>query len=307
MTARDLSQELEVSERTIYRDIDALSIAGIPVYGESGPEGGYALLDSYRTTLTGLSEGEVQALFMLSIPAPLADLGVSQELKAALLKLSASLSDDRRQDEQRVRQRFYLDATWWHQGETAVPHLQSIQQAVWEDRELMLHYKLPFLITEFEHIVSPYGLVAKAGVWYLVCVRQGRWDVHRVSRLLDVRMLDSSFTRDSDFDLAAFWQAWCAEREREQSYYSVIVRVVPNLLPRLSAHFGGTVRYDPTHSATPDAEGRVTVELAFESLEAARDRLLDFGRAVEVLKPTALRVSIQDYAQQILALYEKEI
>lgn len=126
MTARELAKELEVSERTIYRDIDALSIAGVPVYGEPGPEGGYALVDSYRTNLTGLTEGEVRALFMLSIPAPLADLGVSHELRAALPKLSAALPNARRRDEERVRQRFHLDSTWWRQGEERVPHLQTI-------------------------------------------------------------------------------------------------------------------------------------------------------------------------------------
>jgi len=185
MTARELAKELEVSERTIYRDIDALSIAGVPVYGEPGPDGGYALVDSYRTNLTGLTEGEVRALFMLSIPAPLADLGVSQELRAALLKLSAALPDARRRDEERVRQRFHLDSTWWRQGEERVPHLQTIHQAVWQDRKLHVMYHPPFAI-EIERLVAPYGLVAKAGVWYLVCARNDRLHVHRVSDLLDV-------------------------------------------------------------------------------------------------------------------------
>jgi len=141
MTARELGKKLEVSERTIYRDIDALSAAGVPVYGEPGPEGGYALVDSYRTNLTGLTKGEVRALFMLGIPAPLADLGMSQELGAALLKLSAALPDARRHDEERVCfcQRFHLDSTWWRQGEELVPHLQTIHQAVWQDRKLHLH------------------------------------------------------------------------------------------------------------------------------------------------------------------------
>ncbi len=111
LTAKALAEKLEVSERTIYRDIDALCVAGVPIYGEAGPEGGYALLDSYRTSLTGLTEGEVRALFMLNIPAPLAELGVSQELRTAMLKLSAVLPAARRSDEERVRQRFYLDST----------------------------------------------------------------------------------------------------------------------------------------------------------------------------------------------------
>src|SRR5512136_703550 len=117
MTAQELAAELEVSERTIYRDINALSASGVPVYAESGPGGGCALLDSYRTNLTGLDQDEVRALFMLSIPAPLDQLGVSQELRTALLKLSAALPDTRRGDEERTRQRIHLDSTWWFQPE----------------------------------------------------------------------------------------------------------------------------------------------------------------------------------------------
>ena len=141
MTAQELAKELEVSERTIYRDMDALSVAGIPIYGEPGPEGGFALLNSYRTNLTGLTEGEVRALFMLSIPAPLADLGVSQELRSALLKLSAALPDSHRRDEAKVRQRFHLDSTWWHQGAEQLPHLSTVHDALWQDRQLHIVYR----------------------------------------------------------------------------------------------------------------------------------------------------------------------
>ena len=179
VTARELAQELEVSERTIYRDIDALSAAGVPVYGEPGRDGGYALLDRYRTDLTGLTEGEVHALFMLSIPAPLADLGISQELKAALLKLSAALPEARRRDHEWMRQRVHLDSTWWNHGEEPVPPLRTIQQAVWEDRRLYLTYR-PLFALEMEQLVDPYGLVAKAGTWHLVCSAKGRVRVHRV-------------------------------------------------------------------------------------------------------------------------------
>ena len=125
MTAQELAAELEVSERTIYRDINALSASGVPVYAESGPGGGCALLDSYRTNLTGLTADEARALFMLNIPAALDQLGVTQELKAALLKLSAALPEARRRDEERIRQRIHLDSTWWFQAEEPLPHLQT--------------------------------------------------------------------------------------------------------------------------------------------------------------------------------------
>jgi predicted DNA-binding transcriptional regulator YafY len=302
MTARQLAQELEVSERTIYRDVNALSIAGVPVHGESGPEGGYALVDSYRTNLTGLTEGEVRALFMLSIPAPLADLGVSDEFRAALLKLSAALPDTRRRDEERVRQCFHLDSTWWRQGEERVPHLQIVHQAVWQNRKLHVVYRPPFTIG-IERLVTPYGLVAKAGVWYLVCARNEAMHVHRVSDLLDVRLSDESFERPASFDLAAFWAEWCIEYETLLADFTATVRVAPDFVPELSRYFGNYIHTKIAQAGPPDAEGWIRLELSFESFEAARDRILSFGRGVEVVEPRALHRSVLDYAEQIVALY----
>lgn len=304
MPARELAEELEVSERTIYRDIDALSAAGVPVYGEAGREGGFALLDDYRTSLTGLTEGEVRALFMLSIPAPLAELGVSQELKQAWLKISAALPAHRRADQARVRQRFHLDATWWDQDTGAVPHLRTIYRAVWEDRRLSISYH-PFPGVVIEQTVDPYGLVAKAGVWYLVCARQGRLRAHRLSDLMTANLEYEIFKRPEGFDLANFWQTWCAHRQQSRGAYTVTVRVAPGLVPYLPMYFGERVREQVAGAGLPDAEGWIALELAFESLEAARDRLLGFGRAVEVLAPRALRESLKDYATQITQLYEQ--
>jgi predicted DNA-binding transcriptional regulator YafY len=293
---------LEVSERTIYRDINALSIAGVPVYGESGPEGGYSLVDSYRTNLTGLTEGEVRALFMLSIPAPLADLGMSQEFRAALLKLSAALPDTRRRDEEKVRQCFHLDSTWWRQGEERVPHLQAAHQAVWQNRKLQIVYRPQFAI-EIERLVAPYGLVAKAGVWYLVCARNDAIQVHRISDLLNARVSDESFEHPASFDLAAFWEEWCVEYELLLSDFTATVRIAPYFIPELPRQFGNRIRSKIAQAELPDAEGWIKLELSFESFEAARDRILSFGRGVEVLEPRALHRSVLDYAEQIVALY----
>lgn len=302
MTARQLAEELEVSERTIYRDIDALCTAGVPVYSETGREGGYALLDSYRTSLTGMTDGEIQALFMLNIPAPLGMLGVGQELKSALLKLSASLPDRRREGETRVRQRFHLDSTWWDQGEEPVPYLQTIYRAVWEDRRLILSYR-PIPNVTIEQRVDPYGLVAKAGVWYLVCSRQGQIQVHRVSDILEAHLMDELFERRAAFDLERFWAGWCAEEGRNRSGYPIRVRVAPGLLPWLPRLFGHRL-VERLESAGPaDADGWTTMNLSFESPTEARSSLLALGGGVEVLEPLALRLSVQDYAEQIIKLY----
>jgi predicted DNA-binding transcriptional regulator YafY len=305
MSARALAAELEVSERTIYRDVEALSGAGVPVYAETGRDGGYGLLDSYRTTLTGLTDGEVRALFMLSIPAPLSQLGVSQELKAAMRKLSAALPDARRQDEERVRQRFHLDSSWWHQHETPVPYLQTIHTAVWTDRRIHIAYRQPIGVT-IEQVVDPYALVAKAGAWYLVCAYNSRMRVHSVADLIEVHIAGESFKRDGSFHLATFWEDWCAERERDQSLYPVTVRVAPHFIPYLPWYFGNAIRARMAQADPPDEEGRIILTLSFQSLESARDRLLDLGRGVEVMDPLALRLSIEDYARQIVALYERD-
>jgi predicted DNA-binding transcriptional regulator YafY len=304
MTAQALATELEVSERTIYRDVDALSAAGVPIYGEAGLDGGYALLDSYRTNLTGLSAGEVRALFMLSIPAPFADLGVSRELKSALLKLTAALPAARRPDEEHVRQRFYLDSAGWQRDEEAVPHLKTIHQAVWENRKL--HLTVRAFAIQVQKLVDPYGLVVKAGAWYLVCAAHGQIRVHRVSYLLDARLADETFERPADFDLAAYWQASCVEREQNRATFIARVRVAPDFVPVLPRYFSNSIRDKIANAGAPDADGWITLELTFESFEAARDHLLAFGRGVEVIEPYPLRRSVLDFAEQIVALYTEK-
>ena len=304
MTAQKLAKELEVSERTIYRDIDALCAAGVPVYAERGLGGGYALLDSYRTNLTGLTPDEVRALFMLSIPIPLAQLGVDQELKAALLKLSAALPAARRHDEKRARRRIYLDSTWWFQPQEPVPHLQTIQRAVWQDRKIYLTFRRSFE-TQVERLVEPYGLVAKTNVWYVVWARDGHIRADRVSSVLDARISDESFERFPDFDLAAYWQRWCTEFEQNRPFYPVTVRVAPNFVPILRRFFNDRVHATTEQTTLPDDEGGIIVTLSFETLEEARDRILGFGRAVQVLEPEALRKSVLDFATQIVALYTR--
>ncbi len=220
LSARELAKELAVSERTIYRDIDALCSTGVPIYAEQGLGGGYALLDSYRTQLTGLTEEERHALFMLNIPAPLTDLGVSQALQSAFLKLFATLPQAATADEKRVRQRIHLDSTWWSHQAEPVPHLQTIQQAVWQDRKLEISY-LPIFKVKISQVVEPYGLVAKAGTWYVVYAYNQQILARRAAHLLEAQLTDESFERRADFDLAKFWQAWCAGFEKNQTHYPV--------------------------------------------------------------------------------------
>lgn len=305
MTARMLASELEVSERTIYRDVDALCAAGVPIYSETGQDGGYGLIDSYRTSLTGLTTEEVRALFMLNIPAPLTALGVTQAMKTALLKLVASLPAEHRLDEVLVRQRFYLDSIWWGQGEEMTPHLQTLHEAVWQDRQVRLSYCVgPVLM--IDQLVDPYGLVAKAGIWYVVCAHQGRVRVHRVAQLVDAQLTTEPFLRPADFTLASFWADWCRDQETDASAYLVHLRVAPNLVAALPSFFGDRLRAQLSQAGPPDPDGWLPLTLAFESLEAARNRLLSLGGGVEVVRPLALRKSLLDFATQTVAVYHQE-
>ncbi|MFN2201248.1 MAG: helix-turn-helix transcriptional regulator [Caldilineaceae bacterium] len=304
MTAQQLASELEVSERTIYRDVDALSIAGIPIYGDPGHDGGYALLDSYRTTLTGLSEGEARALFLLSLPTPLADLGIGQELKAALLKLNAAMPSVQSESAERVRNRVLLDPVWWDQAEEPPTHLPDIHCAVWQDRRLWIRYRT-MSPPDMEREVEPYALVAKAGVWYLICRYGENLHVHRVLDLLGAQPLETQFVRSEAFDLSAFWADWCALRRQQRRAYVVRVRVSPRFKGTLTRYFGDAVRKRLDQAGPPDEEGWLSLDLTFGSLEEARERILSFGGGVEVLEPYALRRSVQDYAEQIAQLYSR--
>jgi len=305
MNASQLARELEVCERTIYRDIVALSTAGVPIYAETGPDGGYQLLDSYRTNLTGLSEGEARALFMLNMPGALSKLGFSQELKAAMLKLTAALPEARRRDEERVRQRYFIDTGWESQAEEPLPHLQTLQQAVWEDRQLAITY-IPIFSVQIERVVDPYGLAARAGFWYLVFAHHGRVRARRVSDLLDARLCPEKFERPVDFDLGEFWQSWCAEEEQNTLRYPVTVRVLPRALPAVIRRFGDRVRQQLLDTPEDD-DGSRMLTLYFRWIDEARERLLPFGSGVEVLEPYALRASIADIAKQTARLYQKNL
>jgi predicted DNA-binding transcriptional regulator YafY len=299
MKASELAEYLDVSERTVFRDIDALSAAGVPVYGEPGPDGGFALLDNYQTRLTGLTDEELRVLFMLSIPQPLVDLGLSPELKQALLKLSAALPDARRTLEDEFRLRFHLDSSGWEQHLEPMPNLQLVYQAVRQDRRLFIRYQPMFNVT-LEKWVDPYGLVAKGGDWYLVSSSQGKMAVHRVAELLEARLGEDTFVRPSAFDVAVFWMDWCAQIAQTRQSYQVTVRIFPRLIPFLSQVID-SIRQEHVEDAAGEHE--MVLDLRFASLEAARSWLLPLGSGLEVLAPLALRYSLQDYAEQILQVY----
>lgn len=295
-TAPEMASELEVSTRTIYRDIDALCNAGIPIYGESGPDGGFSLIDRYRTQLTGLTEDELRALFVLGIPSYLAQLGLSNDFRAVLRKFIASLPASRREEQERIRQRIYIDPADWQQTGTTSPILQKLYQAILHNERIQIKRRLPSGIFA-EQTIDPYGLVTKLGEWHVVYIRINRFQVIPVRDVQNISKLEDTFERLSCFDLQEFWQEWCNRHDKQFTPYTVVLHIKTTaqqqILPLLKVR---------SQNQT-DKPGWTSFEVEYNSIEEARDKLLSFGGCVMVITPLELRFSMQDYARQILQNY----
>jgi predicted DNA-binding transcriptional regulator YafY len=303
MTAEELSRQLEVSPRTIYRDITALNVSGVPIYTDRGPGGGIALLESYRTSLTGMSEDEIRALFMVNIPDVLVELGFGQKLKSAFLKLAASLPVNQQSVQSDTQQRIYLDSTPWREKEESTPHIGIIHQAVWQDRLIRLVIQGSFN-AQVEIELVPMGLVAKLNAWYLVGKQKGYMRVIKIADILQVNALDQVCDRDDEFDLPGFWKNWCKATQDRRSVLEARIKVAPTLLDRLPLYLGDGVKYNVSDTSSPDEEGRRVVTVRFDNIFQAREKILGMGRAVEVLEPEALKLSVIDFARQILARFQ---
>jgi predicted DNA-binding transcriptional regulator YafY len=302
ITASKLAEMMDVSERTIYRDLDALQSAGIPIYAERGPGGGCSLVDGYRTNLTGLTESEIRTLFAPGVHGPLADLGLGEALEGALLKLLAALPSTRRHDAERVRQRILLDSAGWFRSVEPLTYLRLVQEAVWQDRKLHMAYRrADGVINERE--VDPYGLVAKANIWYVVCASESEMRVFRISRIQSASLSRDHFVRPEDFNLAAYWMDWCSTFESSVGRYSARVRVAPELLPVLPRIFGDWMYTVIEQADPPDSKGWITINMSFDTMDAARMSILGFGALAEVIEPLALRQSVIETAAQVTSFY----
>ncbi|MCA9929862.1 MAG: WYL domain-containing protein, partial [Anaerolineales bacterium] len=300
----ELSDRLEVSTRTIYRDLDALSASGVPVYAERGPNGGCALLDSYRTNLTGLTESEVRALFMFTVPNLLADLGAEKASEAAMLKLTAALPVPFQKDAGEVRTRLHLDPVGWFQPKDPVPFLSLIQDAVWQRRRLRMTYRRGDG-RWVKRLVDPYGLVAKTSIWYLVGgIYGGMPIVYRVSRIQSAEVTAGQFVLPAEFDLTAFWAKWCTQFEEKQATFTVTLRVTPEAVTPLVTQLGEGVMQLVMAAETIAADGSVTIELLFASVEDACRQLMGLGTAVEIIGPVSLRRHMARVAKSLLEQYD---
>ena len=305
LTARELAERLEVSERTIHRDMAALSGAGVPVYAERGASGGWAMLDDYRTDLTGLNEEEIQALVLAAPPRVLDDLGLRRAADGALIKLLAALPAISRRGAEDARQRIHVDTSGWRRSEESAPCLPTVQDAVWQGRTLRLIYHKGDEESEaVERLVDPLGLVAKGAVWYLVAAVAGEPRAYRVSRISAATLCDRPCMRPPGFDLAAYWAKSSAAFTARLPRYPMILRVAPDVLPRLEGAARATwARVECV--GLPEADGWSTAQVLGETEEEACALVLRFGAGVEVVEPTELRQRVTGLARGISDFYDR--
>ncbi|MGW0871584.1 helix-turn-helix transcriptional regulator [Streptomyces sp. NPDC002740] len=320
MTASELARELEVSERTVTRDAQALSEAGVPVYAERGRAGGYRLVGGYRTRLTGLGRGEAEALFLSGVPGALREMGLEDIASAARLKVSAALLPSLRDAPRTAAQRFHLDAPAWFSEPAAPALLPVIADAVWDDRCVSARYRRGE--SEVVRELEPYGLVLKAGVWYL-CARvrgtatgagtgtkagtgagAGAFRTYRIDRFVGADVLEDRFSRDDDFGLPEFWGAQAERFARSILRTEVVLRLSAAGVRDLPYAVDPVAARDALASAPePDGTGWVTVALRVESEEVARTQLAALGPEAEVLSPATLRERFAAEAIRLTELY----
>lgn len=298
MTAAELARELEVSERTIHRDVEALSESGVPIYAERGPHGGVQLVEGYRTRLTGMTAEEAEALFLSGVPGPAAELGLGTVMAAAQLKVLAALPGELRARASRLVERFHLDAASWFQRGEAVDHLPAVAQGVWEARRLRIGYHRGDRVVE--RTVDPLGLVLKGGVWYLVGRVDDQVRTYRVSRVQSADVTDEAFERPASFELAAYWSESIAAYEREAEGAEVRVRVRQDRAGEIADMLGADALASVDRLPELDPDGWALLRLRVRWPDEVPGRLMQFGGDLEVLEPSEMRERVASLAQAAL-------
>jgi predicted DNA-binding transcriptional regulator YafY len=301
-TADELARELEVSSRTVYRDVEALSQSGVPIYAERGPTGGIRLVDGYRTRLTGLTNEEADSLFLSGLPGPAAELGLGTVVAAARLKVLAALPPELRTRASRISQRFHFDAPGWFRSGETTPHLEALARAVWENRRLDVTYRREG--KPVSRVLDPLGLVLKAGTWYLVAISGGSTRTYRVSRVLAVTVLDERFERPERFDLATYWTDSIVAYERELPRVRITVRIAVGSFDAVAEHLSAQALQRAERLPDRDGGGEL-LRLTFEWDDEAELVVFNLGSLAEIVDPPELRDRMVARAQAILERYER--
>ena len=305
LTAGELAQELEVSERTVHRDVEALSASGVPIYAERGAHGGIRLVDGYRTRLTGMTGEEAEALFLAGLPGPAAELGLGTVVAAAQLKVLASLPPELRTRASRLVERFHLDAGEWFRSSQPVPHLAALSEAVWSSTRITIEYDRGEGAAH--RVLEPLGLVLKAGIWYVVASVEGQVRTYRVSRVVTAVPSVERFDRPEGFDLAAYWTESSAAYERDVPRVAVDVRVRRDRLDHLRHAVGHRVVDQAETLDEIDPGGWLRLRLRLDWPEDAHRTMLSAGRWVEVLGPPEVRARVASVARAMAELYGGEL
>jgi len=294
LTARDLAERLEISERTVLRDMDALSAAGVPVVADRGPGGGWRLVDGYQTKLTGLTAAETQALFVAQPPQLFAALGLGSAVETAWLKLHAALPAASQQQAERARRSILIDPRGW-QASQSLASLPVLLDALWRERRVRFIYDRG-LSEPGERLVNPLGLVARGSVWYLVAWRNDELRTYRVSRIRDAVLDEQPSTRPANFDLATYWESSTVEfRERLPRYFATFL-VAPSVM-RWARYRGW--RLEEEH----EEGSRVRIRVRFDAEEEALQFALSFGADIEVVEPPELRDKVLETARNTVERY----
>ncbi len=296
ITARTLAKELEVSRRTILRDVEALSIAGIPIYADGGHGGGIVLDEKYRTTLTGLKEAELHTLFIGSNQPLLSDVGLGEAALSTQRKLAAALPRQHQNAVDDMRQRIFIDPLWWWHDAQPLPYLSDLQVAIFQNRLIQVRYE-NYEGDIGERRLEPYSLVAKSSFWYLIAKRAGEWRTYRVSRLQEVVVLEQTFVRDPAFDLQHYWATNAGEFMATFSQYEFTLRIHPDGLALVRWLTPGR---NQAHAA--DADGWVTIQFELESELLAKMLVFGLGTHCEVITPATLRAAVKAGCQSLLAI-----
>ncbi len=301
VTARELAKELGVSTRTIYRDMDALSLSGIPIYTQRGEDGGCFLDEAYRVSLTDLNLGELQSLFIMGGTQPLEALNIHQKVEDSLLKLLSSLPTHYQTQAKALQQRLYIDTKRWMQYEDETPFLNTLQSAVWNNQQIEAIYqssdKTPRRI-----ILQPYGLVVKTHIWYLVAwsVEHHAFRVYRASRFHQIAASNAHFERDSEFDLAKTWEQLSVNFQTHIApTYTATVRLPNDLMYILDYYVAN--RYH----IVEQIDGFSVVEIQFYNKNEAMPVMLGFGDRIDIIQPSELADRVVAYAQSIVDKAEK--
>ncbi|MDY7105871.1 MAG: WYL domain-containing protein [Actinomycetota bacterium] len=296
-TAPELAARLEVSVRTIYRDITALQSAGVPLWTEPGADGGVRLVDGWRAPALGLTGDEAAALPLAGLGSAASALGLGAVMATAQAKLAAALPPELRLRAETIGERFHLDAPGWFTRDEAVTHLDVVADAVWDGRCVDVRYGATDAAPARLH---PLGLVLKAGVWYLVATRDGTTRTYRVGRIASAERTDERVARPEGFVLATWWASASAAFGRDLMRYRVRLLMGPDGWPRARvALVGADVAGAEATAGEPDADGWRETWIDLESEDVALDQLVSLAGHVEVLEPIALRRRMHDVAVEM--------